>query len=200
MRRDNAGNYLDGLIDDLRRLRALGYPWPSAGVPLTRLGDAEGYLLRRRLSPSTDVKQNDALGQAFEAFGLDPKDEGHWRLLLALFAQAYFEPRRPRGGPKQWDGFRLCQLLADAQAVRNRNPHVRAESKICELIKTTFRKRYADVSAETIRRRLRDARDPAKNDALRDLLKAWTPDPRRLTAEQHRAQLIEVISQRQWIS
>jgi hypothetical protein len=200
MRRDNAGNYLDALIAAARRLRALGYPWPSRGVPLAMLGEPEGYRLWRRLSPSTDVKQNDALRQAFEAFGLDPKDEERWRLLLALFAEAYFEPRRPRGGPKQWDGFRLCQLLADARTVRKKNPRIRAESEICELIKMTFRKRYAGVSAETIRRRLHDARDPAKNDVLRDLLKAWTPDPRRITAGQHRAQLIEVISQRQWIS
>jgi hypothetical protein len=198
MRRDNAGNYLNGLIAAARRLRALGYPWPSRVSLLARLGGAahgaEGYLLQHRLSPSTDVNQNDALGQAFEAFGLDAKDEEHWRLLLALFAEAYFRPRRPRGGPKQWDDDRLFRLLVDFAAVKKNHPD-ESDKKICERIKKNkkFGKRYARVSAKTIRRRLQDARNPARNSVLKDILSA-RPDG--MTAEDWCAGVIERIAQR----
>ena len=155
MRRDNASAYLDGSIAAAQRLKGR---WPGP-MTLGLLGDPDAH----RLSPSTDVEQNPALQAAYHDFGLDPKDRKHQLLLLALFAEAFFLPGRPRGGIKYWDNRKLCQLLADDTAVKKANPDVRTDEKICELVKKKFGERYAGQSAPTLRRKLQDARSPAKN-------------------------------------
>ena len=108
MRRDKASNYLTRLIAAARRARR------GARSPLSSLGD------RHLLRPNTDPKRNAALRDAFAAFDLDPNKPKNWRLLLALFAEAHFVVSRPRGGTKVWDEWRLCQLLADFAAVKNK--------------------------------------------------------------------------------
>ena len=123
MRRDNASAYLDGSIAAAQRLKGR---WPGP-MTLGLLGDPDAH----RLSPSTDVEQNPALQAAYHDFGLNPKDRKHRRLLLALFAEAFYLPGRPRGGIKHWDNRKLSQLLADVTAVRRANPDVRTDEKIC---------------------------------------------------------------------
>src|SRR5262245_56705377 len=136
MRRDNASKYLDDLIAAAQRLKRVKPRWPGH-MTLAFLGDPDAH----RLSPLIDAEQNPSLREAFERFGLDPKDDAHWRLLLAIFAEAYFESRRPRGGIEYWGSGKLCQLLADCAAVKKLNPDVRAAGKICELVKKKFGKR-----------------------------------------------------------
>jgi hypothetical protein len=184
MRRDNASNYLTDTIASARRLKGR---WPGH-MTLGLLGDSDAH----RLSRSIDVKQNPSLQAVFEEFGLDPKNLDHWRLLLALLAEAYFEPRRPRGGVKKWDGHKLCQLLSDVAEVKRTNPDVRTDGKRCELVKKRFGNRYTRQSVKTLRRKLQDARDPTRNSVLGDLLKA--PPPRGMTVEEARAFMIEEIA------
>jgi hypothetical protein len=190
MRRDK--NYLTRLIAAARRLR--GY-WQGQGVPLSLIGDLDLH----RLRPNIDPRNNQSLRAAFEAFDLDPGKPEHWRLLLALLAEAFFVPRRRRGGTKQWDGPRLCQLLVDFAAVKKKKGNqALTDGKICELVKTAFPKRYRDVRAETIRRRLQAARDPAANEFLGDVLRARPAvDPRGMTIEQRRDLVVKLIGQ-QW--
>lgn len=193
MRRDNASNYLDGLIAAARRLKRRR----SSHITLALLGDSDV----QRLSPSTEVEQNPALRDAFGDFGLDPKNDAHWRLLLALFAECFYVSRRPRGGVKHWDHRKLCQLLADVEAVRRANPDVRTDEKICGLVKKKFGAHYAGQSAITLRRVLQDARNPAKNLTLKWALSKLEAQPeiRGMTAKQARAYAIQQIAKR-WTS
>jgi hypothetical protein len=194
MRRDNASNYLTRLIAAARRVR--GRWKPGAWVPLDLIGDSD----LRRLNPDTDPKRNAALRAAFTAFDLDPSKPEHWRVLLALFAEAYFVSRRPRGGTKHWSGSRLCQLLADFAAIKKKKGNQKLpDGKICEHLKTDFPNRYRGVKAVTLRRKLQDARDPDKNEILGDVFKARPADPRGMTAEEKLAYVIELIS-KQWKS
>jgi hypothetical protein len=188
MRRDNASNYLTDLIAIVRRLQGRWFGHMTLGL----LGDPDV----RRLLPPIDVNQNPSLRAAFEAFRLDPKNDAHRRLLLALFAEAYFVASRPRGGIEYWDSRKLCQLLADFAAVKKTNPDV-SDGKICELVKKKFAKRYAGQSATTLRRKLQDARNPAKNWYLSSTLRRVPPaDTRGMTTEQVRDYVIEQISKR----
>ena len=191
MRRDNASKYLDDSIAAAQRLKGVKPRW-SGHITLALLGDPDAH----RLLPPTDIEQNPSLREAFEKFGLDPKDDAHWRVLLAIFAEAYFESRRPRGGIKHWDSRKLCQLLADFAAVKKTNPDVRADEKICELVKRKFVKRY-DQRAPTLRRKLQDARSPAKNQVLSSIISGMPPaDTRGMTTEQVRDYVVEQISKR----
>jgi hypothetical protein len=97
MRRDNASNHLTRLIAAARRLK--GRWKPGAWVPLGLIFDPDVRLLR----PNTNPKRNVALRDAFAAFDLDPNKPENWRLLLTLFAEAYFVSHRPRGGKKYWN-------------------------------------------------------------------------------------------------
>jgi hypothetical protein len=196
MRRDSAGNYLTRLIAAARRLKGR---WRRRTlrdlIDFDLIGDPD----LRRLRPNIDPQENQSLRAAFEAFeDLDPSEPEDWRLLLALFAEAYFVPSRARGGTRQWDGSRLCQLLADFAVVKKKKGNQELkDGKICELVKTTFPKRYRDVTAVTIRRRLQDARDPTQNEILGDVLNGLLPlDPRGMTAEQRRDLVVKLISQR----
>jgi hypothetical protein len=192
MRRDAAANHLTRLIAAARRLKGR---WQGHGTFLDLIGDPDLH----RLRPNIDPQENQSLRAAFEAFDLDSNEPENWRVLLALFAEAYFVPSRRRGGTKQWDGYRLCQLLADFAVVKKDNPDLQ-DVKICELVKKekAFGKRYSDVrKATTILRRLRDARNPTENEILGNVLKALPPlDPRGMTAEQRREFVVELISRR----
>jgi hypothetical protein len=193
MRRDNASNYLDGSIAAADRLKGRWFGHMTLGL----LGDSDAH----RLSPSTDVEQNPSLRAAFGAFRLDHRKPYHWRLLAALLTEAYFVASRPRGGTKYWDSRKLCQLLADYAAVKKANRDVRADEKICQLLKKKFGKHYADQSAPTLRRVLHDARSPAKNLFLKRALRELKahPETRGMTAKQARAYAIEKIAKR-WTS
>ena len=191
MRRDNASNYLTELIACARRVKAKGRVPGRFMLADLDLADLDAL----RFSRFTDVERNASLRAAFEAFGLDPNDPDNWRLLLALFAEAYFVPRRPRGGKRVWDAGRLCQLLADFAAVKDKQENRgRPKGEIYVLVKRAFPKRYGKISAATIRDRLQDARNPDKNSVLGAVLGARPADPRGMTAEQKRAYAIELIS------
>jgi hypothetical protein len=72
-----------------------------------------------KLHPKVDIEANPSLRAAFEAFGLDPREPDNWRLLLALLAEAFFVPKRKRGGQKVWDSTALWRLLIDFWEARN---------------------------------------------------------------------------------
>jgi hypothetical protein len=186
-RRDNASNYLTGLIACAQRLK--GRNWSGATTPLTLIGDRD----LRRLTPDIDVN-NPSLHAAFETFGLDPSEPNNWRLLLALLAECFFVPKNQRGGEK-WTSEQLCQLLADIGAVKKANPDIKGDSKICDRVKEQF-DRYAGIRAGTIRRKLQDARNPKHNRWLGKILEAHKPDPRGMTADELKAFVLQLITER----
>jgi hypothetical protein len=127
-----------------------------------------------RLHPKVDIEANRSLRAAFDAFGLDPKEPENWRLLLALLAEAFFVPKRKRGGKEVWDSHALWQLLTDFWEVKRQNPDLKSEEKLCE--KLTEKKGYkGKKSPKTLRKMLYRARDPADNDILKLLLEESDP-------------------------
>jgi hypothetical protein len=171
MRRDNASNHITDLIACAGRLKSKGR------VPGRLTLDMLGYHAELRdalkLHPKMDIEANPSLRAAFEAFGLDPRDSDNWRLLLALLAEAFFVPKRKRGGKEVWDSRALLRLLMDFWEVKRQNPQLKSEEKLCE--KLTKKKGYNDYRPNTLRKMLYRARDPADNDILKLLLEE--PDP-----------------------
>jgi hypothetical protein len=187
MRRDRASQHLTKLLQAAQRLKALQC-WPpeeGAGVRLAMIGDMDYWQFRRL----TDAKHNpspsapfDAFGfdptnAAFDAFGLDPTTPNHRDFLLALLASVHFDGSRGPGQPRKWDEDKLCQLLADIATIKQKHPD-KKENELCGKLKENapFKDRYRQYSAETIRRKLQDARNPEHNDALRYLLTEHKPD------------------------
>jgi hypothetical protein len=102
---------------------------------------------------------------AFAAFQLDHNDLYDWRLLLFYFADAHFGKRTPGGRPRTWSDERLYQLLADFALIKDAHPG-KPDTDLCKkLLKSDEhgkfgKRRYADMTPETMRRRLQDARKP----------------------------------------
>lgn len=113
------------------------------------------------------------LQKAFDAAGLDPKNPYSWRTLLEFFALAHFEDPSKRGAPIKWTSQQLCLLLVDFSAAKRRHPG-KSDSWLCDqLVKTPDYKAYArgkkisGAAGSSLRRFLQDARNEAKNAALR---------------------------------
>lgn len=95
-----------------------------------------------------------SLDVAAQSFGLDLSDGPQRELLLFALAEAIFGEGRPGRKPdsKEWDGPRLIELaLIDEKCCR----HIKSDTKKAKLI---FPKHKEFHSAETIRRRLPEAR------------------------------------------
>jgi hypothetical protein len=171
MRRDNASNHITDLINCARRLKSKGRV--PGRLTLDMLGYHAELRDALRLHPKVDIEANRSLRAAFDAFGLDPEEPENWRLLLALLAEAFFVPKRKRGGKEVWGSHALWQLLTDFWEVKRQNPDLKSEEKLCE--KLTEKKGYKGKSPKTLRRKLHAARDPAHNDVLKLLLEERDP-------------------------
>jgi hypothetical protein len=71
----------------------------------------------------------------------------------------------------------LCQLLADIATIKQKHPD-KKENELCRKLKqdAPFKYRYRQYSAETIRKKHQNARNPTHSDALRYLLDGYKPD------------------------
>ena len=148
----------------LGALPALPYPELLAELDIkaTGLVDDRANLALR---PDTITEP---IRKAFEQFGLNSANPFAWRLLLYVFADSHFGPRiTAAGAPRIWNDARWCELLSDFNQIKERKPKA-TESAICRFLKNdrTLGNRYANVSAETIRRNLQYARNPNYNKSL----------------------------------
>jgi len=107
---------------------------------------------------------------AFKAFGLDHRNLSDWRALVFHLARVLFSTPRPPGAPRKWPGERLCQLLADVAAEKRKRPNA-SDNVICKCLE----KRYQPLSAARLRRKLQDARNPARNQVLATALAVVGP-------------------------
>ena len=192
MRRDRASQHLTKLLQAAQRLKALQC-WPpeeGQGVSLAMIGDWDYWQL-------LTAKRGASLAAAFNAFGLDPTKPNDRDFLLALLASVHFDGSRGRGQPSKWDEDKLCQLHADIETIKQKHPD-KKENELRRKLKENapFKDRYRQYSAETIRRKLQDARNPEHNDALRYLLTAHRPDPRGMNFEQWYELALETIAKR----
>jgi hypothetical protein len=115
------------------------------------------------LRPDLDELE-EPIRKAFDAFGYDLNNPFDWRMLLLAFAFAHFPPSK-KGAPKKWDDVRWCQLLSDFGKEKTSRPNA-SENEVCINIKKRFARRYATVTAATLRKNLQYARDPSRNHTL----------------------------------
>jgi len=109
---------------------------------------------------------DEPIRKAFAAFGYNPDNPFHWRMLLWHFANAHFPPPPRKGGaPKRWDDIRWCKLLSDFGEVKASRPTA-SDAEVCINIKKRFAHRYATEDPGTLRRNLQYARDPSRNGIL----------------------------------
>jgi hypothetical protein len=107
------------------------------------------------------------MGAAFKVARLDPTDPLHWYQLLFLFSWAYFSGHRRRGAPTKWEAPRLCKLINDFEAKKLKNPGLSDEDVFKYLGKTSdYRTKKGPLSPSRIRKLLKEARDPKRNDLL----------------------------------
>lgn len=106
-----------------------------------------------------------AVTTAFSASKLDIKNPLDWRLLLEVFCWAHFGEHKKAGAPVRWTDERYCALLrhvAEAKATKR----VTTDKAACAAIKKMFASAYSAISAERLRKALREARDPSFNRTL----------------------------------
>jgi hypothetical protein len=127
----------------------------------------EVYLAHARASLKIDsrLSEDRLIQKAFEAAGLNPKDPGAWRTLVSIFAKVHFGAI---GAPKIWDAERY-QLLLDHSAEVSRQYGAKSDPEICRKLRAAdpYKKFYERNKVATLRKRLREARDPNMNYYLR---------------------------------
>jgi hypothetical protein len=116
-----------------------------------------------------DERDNAALTHfildAFKAFDFDHRVLINWRVLLGLLASIHFGKRASGGRPRDWSEERLYQLRADFALIKNAHPG-KPDTDLCKMLlkkdeQGKFgKRRYAGMTAGTIRRKLQDARRP----------------------------------------
>jgi hypothetical protein len=107
------------------------------------------------------------LAAAFGAAELDPNDPIHWYQLLTFFAWAHFGDRRKRGAPTKWDSARYCTLINDFNAMKLRNQALSDEDVFKHLGRGSgYRTRKRPLSPSRLRKLLKEARDPKRNELL----------------------------------
>jgi hypothetical protein len=109
---------------------------------------------------------DEPIRKAFAAFGYNPDNPFHWRMLLWHFAYAHFPPPPKKGPPTKWDDGTWCQLLSDFGEVKASSRANAPDSEVCINIKKRFANRYLTETAGTLRRNLQYARDPNRNGIL----------------------------------
>jgi hypothetical protein len=111
---------------------------------------------------------DEPIRKAFAAFGYNPDNPFHWRMLLWHFAYAHFPVPRKKGASKKWNDERWCKLLSDFGEVKASRPNA-SDNEVCFNIKKRFAQRYATENAGTLRRNLQYARNPSRNGILASL-------------------------------
>ena len=172
MRRDKASQNLTYLILAARRLKALQC-WPTEegkGVPLAMIGDWDCWQLRRL----TDAKHNPSPSAAFDLIRQSPVIGTSFSLCWPVFTST-----APVAAASLGNGTRTCYVSCWPTSRRsNRSTRTRKRTSSAGKLKqdAPFKRRYRRYSAETIRRKLQDSRNPTHNDALDYLLDAHKPD------------------------
>jgi hypothetical protein len=113
--------------------------------------------------------ENDAsMIKAFQLAGLDWRDPYNWRHLLSLFSDAHFGAVATKR--TTWDTFALCEALKDYYDVKRGDSKL-TELDICKILRTAkqYRKKYERYNIHSLRKIVRNARDPTKNTLLRHL-------------------------------
>jgi hypothetical protein len=108
---------------------------------------------------------DEALEKLFVAAGLNPRNPSHWKFLVHVLARAFDLGKR--GRPRRWGPEELCQLLNDFDRVHAKYAK-ESDIRICERLVNSH-ERYANVSAQTLRRKFQDAlkRNPLIENVLK---------------------------------
>jgi hypothetical protein len=116
-----------------------------------------------------DGPEWDIVRDAFKGARLDLNNPEHWPFLLKGYVETVHQ--RARSGPKRrWTDERLIKLASDFSRVQHDHPD-KSDSDICRFL--VKGEDYSELSAETLRRKLQDARDPECNALLDRLINAF---------------------------
>jgi hypothetical protein len=115
------------------------------------MGSDFGEQARKALSIS---ESDSSIKAAFERSGLDHRNPFHWKIVLETLANVVFGSPGRGGRRRTWTIKRYWQLLADLDDLKEERPG----AKITELCnRLAKRPEYADLSPESLRRRLHEA-------------------------------------------
>ncbi len=120
------------------------------------------------LTLNPNDERDKPLAAAFAAASLDYKKPHHWKLLIRELAAAFFVPRRKAGAPIKWPADRYCRLLAQVRQLKLDNPRL-SDDRACALLckRPEYQQKSGKaLSAERLRKALREARNPDFNDIL----------------------------------
>ena len=92
-----------------------------------------------------------AIEKAFDAFGLDPGQPDHWRVLLGILADILFG-ERSKGPKPRWDSETNKQLISDFDHLSATNPKGPQIHRFERLIRLKP-ERYAGLRATTLKAR-----------------------------------------------
>jgi hypothetical protein len=104
----------------------------------------------------------------FRAAHLDPQQPEHWFMLLKILIAAGSGGRARAGAPRKWAADKYIRLTADFSLLQLKHPK-KNDSEICRLL-ARQRGLKGKRSWESLRRRLHDAKNPAKNESLARVL------------------------------
>jgi hypothetical protein len=96
-----------------------------------------------------------AIKKAFDAFGLDPKQPGHWRELLGTLADILFG-ERGKGPKPRWNPETIKQLVSDFDDLSSNHPEV-SQMLLFEVL-THTKRRYAGLQAGTLKARYNEGK------------------------------------------
>ena len=139
------------------------------------LDNPDLWILAAR-SALTIRPDDSVLKRAFDALQLDPKNPFYWRELAQYLAHLLFDDPRKGGRPSKWDTERYCELLKAVHKRQQANSHL-SDVKACGLIAQDkaspvyFRR----SGKEGLRKKLREARTPEHNEAVRMLVEWEIP-------------------------
>jgi hypothetical protein len=109
------------------------------------------------------------LAAGFKAAELDPTDPAHWFQLLTFFAWAHFGGPR-RGAPTKRGALKYCKLITDFVEVKGRNPQKSNEALYTSLgERAEYRTKKGPLSSDRLRKLLKEALDPKRNELLHAL-------------------------------
>ena len=97
-----------------------------------------------------------AIKKAFDAFGLDPKQPGHFRELLGILADILFG-ERGKGPKPRWNPETTKQLVSDFDDLSSNHPEV-SQMLLFEVL-THTKRRYTGLQAGTLKARYNEAKN-----------------------------------------
>jgi hypothetical protein len=132
------------LLKDLHRL------------PIRDWNDQQERAISANIALTLD-RTDSTLREAFEAFGLDPKNPLNWRYLLLYLVEILFK-RLPRGTRPKWNADRWTEFLNHVAIARDclasnggKSP---SQERVAEFLTKQFKQHYGHLSTSTIRRYL----------------------------------------------